>query len=232
MDNINLYNRQEKLNLNIPDTICVLGLGGIGSWVALNMALVGVKKLFLIDYDLIEEHNLNRTPFREVDIGEHKTTAVMELILERRSDIQIRIFNKRIEELSIYEIEEISESIIIDCRDVIDELPNTLQSNHIKLGYDGLNITVMINPVFTDVWETEENRGYQITPSFLVPCQFLAGLITMLLCEPKFDISKMENESITFDISKHFIEVIKNDKDFTKIKNQDSCVAKATKKRR
>jgi hypothetical protein len=209
---VDLYNRQSELNLNIPDTLCILGLGGIGSWVALNMALIGVKKLFLLDYDLIEKHNLNRTLFRDIDIGEQKTSAIMDLIMERRLDTDIRIFDKRIEELSIHEIEEIGEALIIDCRDVIDELPEPLQQNqHVKLGYDGLSVTVMINPVFSDVWESEENRGYQVIPSFLVPCQFLAGLVTMLLCNPDFDISKIKNEAVTLDISKHFAEVVQND---------------------
>ena len=48
-----IYNRQQSLNLQIPESVSVIGVGGVGSWVALNLALVGVKKLILYDPDII-----------------------------------------------------------------------------------------------------------------------------------------------------------------------------------
>ena len=207
-----LYNRQKELNLNIPEEATILGLGGIGSWMAIYMALVGVKRLHLIDFDVIEKHNLNRTLFRDVDIDTQKTEAVLDLILERRLDTEVRIFNKRIEEFHTMELKDLGNSIILDCRDVLEELPEQLKDNqHIKLSYDGLSITVMINPDYTKVWGNEENNGYEITPSFLVPCSFLAGLATMLLCDPEVDITTMKDKSVTFDLNKHFAKVINDD---------------------
>jgi len=38
----------------------VLGVGGVGSTVAMNLVRLGFKKLFLIDCDVVEDHNLNR----------------------------------------------------------------------------------------------------------------------------------------------------------------------------
>jgi hypothetical protein len=205
-----LYDRQKKLNLNIPKEVCIIGAGGIGSWVAFNMGLIGVEKLYIIDYDGIEEHNLNRTPFRDIDIETRKTEALMDLILERRDDIKIRLFEKHVEDLSEMELAELSDSIIIDCRDVLEELPEQLNDNpKVKLGYDGLSVTIMLNPDYNSVWDLEpENRGYQVIPSFLAPCQFLATAITTLLTDPDFNLKDQGDKIITIDLQEHLKELL------------------------
>lgn len=41
-------------------TVCIVGIGGVGSWVAETLARSGVGKLVLIDNDDISESNINR----------------------------------------------------------------------------------------------------------------------------------------------------------------------------
>ena len=40
--------------------LCVVGLGGVGSWAVEALARSGVGRLTLIDHDRIESHNINR----------------------------------------------------------------------------------------------------------------------------------------------------------------------------
>lgn len=204
-----LYKRQEELNLSIPDKVCIIGVGGIGSWVALNMGVIGVQELILIDYDKIEPHNLNRTLFKTSDIGVDKVTAVTELIMERRSDIRIRGFSKRIESLAPFELKELEGAFIIDCRDVLEELP--LETNKlVKLGYDGLSITLILNPKYGKIWDLEpDETGYDIVPSFLAPCQFLSTAIVTLLTDPEFNIEEVSNKIKTVNIEEHFKDLVK-----------------------
>lgn len=204
-----LYDRQQNLELNIPEKVCILGVGGVGSWVALNMALIGVEKLFLVDYDILEEHNLNRTPFRDIDIGEKKTTALMDIILERREQTNIRIFDKKIEELTELELNEIgTDCLILDCRDNLDMYPEHIKNNpRIKLGYDGLSITVILNPDYENLWDLEPDQGYTVVPSFLAPCQTLASIATTIVTNPNFSLEHADNEIVTFNIQKQFGEL-------------------------
>lgn len=209
IEDTGLYNRQSSLNLNIPQKVLVIGAGGIGSWVALNMALIGVPNLYIIDYDTIEEHNLNRTLFRDTDIDTKKTIALYDLILERRSDAEVRLFDKRLEELSTGELNELSGCFIIDCRDVLEELPEALMDHDkIKLGYDGLSVTVILNPDYKAVWEVDENRGYQVIPSFLAPCQYLASLVTTLITHPNFTLEGIDHKVVTLSINEHFLKLM------------------------
>ena len=40
--------------------VAIMGLGGLGSAVAVSLARIGVGKLLLADYDVVELSNLNR----------------------------------------------------------------------------------------------------------------------------------------------------------------------------
>jgi hypothetical protein len=90
-----INNRQSKIIPDLSGAIAIVaGLGGIGSWVALDLALIGVGSILIYDTDKIEPSNLNRTLFKESQIGEYKTEAVKELISERRKDCLVLSFEE------------------------------------------------------------------------------------------------------------------------------------------
>jgi bacteriocin biosynthesis cyclodehydratase domain-containing protein len=60
-------------------TITVLGVGGTGSAVAAGLVGLGIGRIHLVDFDRVEESNLNRQLlFTEADIGRLKTEAAAE----------------------------------------------------------------------------------------------------------------------------------------------------------
>lgn len=68
--------------------ILVVGCGGIGSLVAMNLAGAGVKELRLVDGDVIEPSNLNRQfMWRLADVGKKKTEVLNSLIKDRFPEI-------------------------------------------------------------------------------------------------------------------------------------------------
>ena len=70
-----------ELNLALSKAVIgVAGLGGLGSNIALSLARVGVKKLVLADFDVVEPSNLNRQQYFVRHIGLKKTQALKELI--------------------------------------------------------------------------------------------------------------------------------------------------------
>lgn len=60
-------------------SIAIIGLGGIGSWLALMLGRIGYN-LTLIDYDKIENHNLGGQLYNSTDIGELKVSAIKNLL--------------------------------------------------------------------------------------------------------------------------------------------------------
>jgi len=57
-------------------TVGVMGLGGLGSLCATALARVGVGRLILADYDLVEPSNLNRQNYFIDQVGMQKTSAM------------------------------------------------------------------------------------------------------------------------------------------------------------
>lgn len=71
--------------------IGIAGLGGLGSNVAISLARVGIGKLILVDYDVVEPSNLNRQQYFIRHIGMYKTEALKELINEINPFTEIEI---------------------------------------------------------------------------------------------------------------------------------------------
>ena len=60
---------------------CVIGIGGVGSWVAEGLARSGVGRLTLIDLDHVAESNINRQVHAlDVTLGQAKVLAMAERI--------------------------------------------------------------------------------------------------------------------------------------------------------
>lgn len=61
--------------------ICIVGLGGVGSWAVEALARSGIGNLTLIDFDIIEQSNINRQlPALDGHIGMKKSTVLAERI--------------------------------------------------------------------------------------------------------------------------------------------------------
>lgn len=61
-------------------TIGIVGLGSVGSIVAQILARTGITRFVLIDFDVVEEKNVDRTIVFEDDIGQPKVRAIRRVI--------------------------------------------------------------------------------------------------------------------------------------------------------
>ncbi|WP_410788019.1 HesA/MoeB/ThiF family protein [Kribbella sp. C-35] len=70
--------------------VTILGVGGIGSAVAVSLVASGVGQVHCVDGDVVELSNLNRqTVFSEPDIGRSKVDVVIERLKRLNSDVQV-----------------------------------------------------------------------------------------------------------------------------------------------
>lgn len=61
-------------------SVGIAGLGGLGSNVAVALARLGIGRLILVDYDVVEPSNLNRQHYFLEHIGIPKTSALQSVI--------------------------------------------------------------------------------------------------------------------------------------------------------
>ena len=70
-------------------TVAIAGCGGIGSNVAVSLTRAGIGTLILADYDKVEASNLNRQYFFMSDIGQLKTEALKNHLVNINPDIRV-----------------------------------------------------------------------------------------------------------------------------------------------
>lgn len=193
-----LYNRQEGIGLWIPRSALVVGLGGVGSWVALDLAMVGVEKLTLVDPDEVELSNLNRCPYREDQVGEAKAVAMAELILERRSHVDVDVRPVVVEKAKLTGEQF---DVVMDCRDTSTALPRGLQEKvKVTGGYDGSSITLHLNPRPGTVWGAGRSGGYRTVPSWVVPPQLIASLLVGTVTSCRELVEQGEEKVVSFKV--------------------------------
>ena len=91
----------EKLK---KEKVCILGLGGLGSNVAVLLARAGIGHLKLIDFDVVEPSNLNRQQYRISHINMKKTEAIKNIIKEINPFVEVETLNIEINEKNLHSI--------------------------------------------------------------------------------------------------------------------------------
>ncbi len=85
---------QQKLN---SSEVTIFGLGGLGNLLSTYIASSGIKKINLVDFDIVEDTNLQRQiNFLSEDIGSLKIDVIEKFLKNRYSDISIKKFSDKI----------------------------------------------------------------------------------------------------------------------------------------
>ena len=87
---------QEKLR---EARVMIAGVGGLGGFSALYLAMAGIGKLILVDYDSVEESNLNRQVlYTPEDLGRKKVEVARERIEKMNPEVSVEAIEERIGE--------------------------------------------------------------------------------------------------------------------------------------
>ena len=100
--------------------VAVFGIGGVGSFVCEGLARSGVGNFILVDYDKIDETNINRQLIATVStIGRYKVDLMKERILEINPNANVETYKEFY--MADCEIDIIKEDVsyAVDCVDTI-----------------------------------------------------------------------------------------------------------------
>jgi len=96
---VNLMNveKAEKIRLKLQNSsVGIAGAGGLGSNIAVSLARAGIGRLVVVDFDSVEESNLNRQYYFRDQIDMVKVEALRENINRIDESIKVEIFNHRL----------------------------------------------------------------------------------------------------------------------------------------
>lgn len=160
--------------------ILLVGLGGLGGFVANSLARLGVKSLVLVDYDRFSTSNLNRQLFSSVDtLGKSKVDVLVGELKKVNPDIEITAFLDSVYNLDASVYEKVG--MIIDAVDEIKTklyLETVCEKHHLPLlhgavggWYGQLGISLPASHLLHDFYGASK-EGLEKTmgaPTFIPP---------------------------------------------------------------
>lgn len=103
-----------KLN---QSTVMVVGCGAVGSFAVEALARSGIGHLILIDFDKVEESNINRQLFAlDSTVGQSKVEIAKQRILDINPDIKVDIYNMFFDENTDIDVKP---DFVIDAIDTV-----------------------------------------------------------------------------------------------------------------
>ena len=98
--------------------VCVIGIGGVGSWVAESLARSAVGEITLIDLDVVSESNINRQLVATTDtIGRDKGLVMQERIKQINPQCSVNFIDEFVSNDNLSELILPEFDYVIDCID-------------------------------------------------------------------------------------------------------------------
>lgn len=98
--------------------VCVIGIGGVGSWVAESLARSAVGEITLIDLDVVSESNINRQLVATSDnVGRDKGLVMQERIGQINPDCRVNFVDEFVSRENLSELIKPEFGYVIDCID-------------------------------------------------------------------------------------------------------------------
>lgn len=164
-----LYSRHSGIKMRVPESIFVIGCGGTGTWTAFMSAMIGVRQINLSDSDILEEHNRNRLPYEDKDVGKNKAVVLKEFIHKVRPNCEILTYEGIYNDTGLFQLSLVD--IVFDCTDDsrIQEMVYKYCKEHklkyVRVGCNAGHVTVLGD--LEGVWGEGEQR-YQVTPISII----------------------------------------------------------------
>jgi len=101
-------------------TIGIAGVGGLGSAVSIALARIGIGRLIIADFDVVEPSNLNRQQFFLDQIGLPKVAALRDNLQRINRAVQVEPINQRLTSENIPALFAEAD-ILVECFDLPDQ---------------------------------------------------------------------------------------------------------------
>lgn len=174
-----VYKRQKDLELTIPESVAIVGCGGIGWWIAKFVAMAGVQNLYLFDYDKIDALNLNRLDVTENHIGMDKSEVLAAFIKDIRPDTIISNGGKLVKEnvKILKDVQFVFEATDhTHTQEMIDKYCKKNKIPICQVHYNGFDrITIEFGMSVESEWG-DMPTTYQVVPSFVSPAVIAANM--------------------------------------------------------
>ena len=101
-------------------SVTIVGVGGVGGEVAVLLARAGVGRLRLVDFDVVDETNINRQTVAYTNtVGKKKTDVLAEIIKKINPNCLVEAIPKRLTKENVGEL--LGDSFVVDAIDSVQD---------------------------------------------------------------------------------------------------------------
>ncbi|MGX8693766.1 MAG: tRNA threonylcarbamoyladenosine dehydratase [Methanobrevibacter sp.] len=167
--------------------VAVFGIGGVGSFVCEGLARSGIGNFILVDYDKIDESNINRQLIATVKtVGKCKVDLMKERILEINPDANVEIHKE------FYMADSQTDIITEDLSYAVDCVDTIMAKIAIICKCDSLNVPVI----------SSMGTGNKLDPSMFEVADIFETSVCPLARIMKKDLKKRNIEKLKVVYSK------------------------------
>lgn len=191
--------RQSELNLFIPESVVIVGCGGIGFWLTLEICSLGMnhlRRLVLIDGDQVDISNLERAFYPEDSIGFNKADVLADIVNDYRPGRHIVIPVPHMCTIDMIDELVFTGDVVFDCTDDFTFQQNLYQKcKQIGIRYIRIGCTADYYMVTDTVSAFDTRTASELTtdtssreqcgvvvPSWVVPPILATGRALLKLC--------------------------------------------------
>ena len=177
-----LGQKQQELS---QKSVLVIGAGGLGNIVMSEIGCIGLKEIYLMDFDMIELHNIHRQfQFRQNDIGKYKAKVL--------ANQTHRCGTKIVPIVEKFENFDKKVDLIIDCTDnfeVREKIDTFAKNNNITWLYGSVEKWVgqvcLFDKKSLDIFNITNHKVEGVMPAMvglvgsfqaIIATKYLAGL--------------------------------------------------------
>lgn len=149
-----IYRGEDAIQKLARPLLTLCGAGALGSNLADNLARQGFQRLRVIDFDRVEEHNINTQVYDLGDVGALKVD-VLKNRLFRSVEIEIDAISRKLEERSV-------KKQLKDSGLVIDTFDNSASRQLVQDHCRALNLNCLHIGLFADYCEVIWDDAYRV----------------------------------------------------------------------
>ena len=227
-------------------TVAILGMGSIGGNVAIQLARSGIINLIIVDFDIVEESNIERQLIYDLeDVGELKIVSCIKHLKKINANINIKYHNKKIDNIQdvsniITQSDFVLSTIDKPSRKIRSIVNKACVKNRIPVSFCGFSeylglVGPLVDPYKSACLECSElNMGLSTNTEYLNPNRMIAsfgplcGLISniasfeIIKYLSEFEItSTLSGSTLIIDLLNYSMEK----KEWIKSNNCTSCIA-------
>lgn len=172
--------------------IGIAGAGGLGSNCAFNLVRTGVRRLKVVDFDVVEPKNLNRQFYFHDQVGMRKVEALRANLKRIAPDVDVDISTEKIESSNIIEL-------FRDCDIVVEAFDQACYKSMLVTQLLPLKRLIVSGSGLAGVGRNDEIAVHRLRPNLVIVGDLRSDVSSAPPLSPRVNIAAAKQADVVLE---------------------------------